>query len=173
MSSASKVLKAKPGDVFLVPIDEHRSYVGQIIDKKRVVLYIVIFDSLVDNGSPLSVKLDALESRPILGGLTLDARFRPGMWEIIANAPSDGSRFLPAYKTGAVDLDNVMVESFDGRKRRPATNIEAETLPFRTTHAPIGFEKAAKAYAGLADWEDRFDELVQSNNATTHDLFGN
>jgi hypothetical protein len=78
---------------------------------------------------------------------------------------------LPAYKLAVGEPDNIEVVDFAGHRRRLASQIEAELLPFRNTVAPVLLEKAMRAWLGLEPWLPAFDELKPTGRITTADLF--
>ena len=171
MSGTNKVYKIAIGNVFVIPVDENYGYVGQIVGRFSAEIYVIILDATL---APDAAEADidqALEAKPIFGTLTYEARFRPGMWQIVGNRPADSKRLLPAYKTGDPGMRNCMVENFEGTQRRPATQAEWETLPHRSTRAPMGLEKAVLAHARVRPWEDNFEKLKIGNQMPSESLF--
>ncbi len=51
------------------------------------------------------------------------------------------------------------VVDYTGMRRRRATDVEVERLPFRTVVAPIRVEKALRALNGTEAWDEAYDEL--------------
>jgi hypothetical protein len=65
--------------------------------------------------------------------------------------------------------DDAVVETLDRSRRRRATQQEEQSLPFRKYRAPIGFELALKAIAGIGEWQPgydglKYDSLKRSSN---------
>ena len=64
-----------------------------------------------------------------------------------------------------------MVVDFSGERMRPATELEKEILPNRTTLSAAIFEDALRAHVGLEPWRDSFDDLRAEKNVKSADLF--
>ena len=118
-----------------------------------------------------SLVSEALESEPLFAGLTRDALFRPGRWQVLENRSVDGRKFLPAYQIEVGAPGNVVVEGFWATRRRPATALEKEILPFRDTFSAAIFEDAIRAHVGLEPWNEFFDELRVGESVKSADLF--
>ncbi|MCC3271715.1 immunity 26/phosphotriesterase HocA family protein [Arthrobacter zhangbolii] len=166
-----KFPKLKDGDVFKVPLGDGRAAVGQVISTYFSAHYVVIFDFVAQEDDIELNVTSALQSRPAFGGLTFDALFRPGRWQVLGNSVVDGRKFLPAYKTGASEIGNCVIEDFKGTRRRPATEVEEAIVPFRTTISPIILERAMKAHVGMEPWLDAFDEVRLGQTVKSADIF--
>ncbi|MCQ2001002.1 Imm26 family immunity protein [Arthrobacter zhaoxinii] len=161
----------KDGDVFKIPLGDGRAAVGQIVSEHLSEYYVVIFDFVAPEEEVPSRVTEALESEPLFSGLSLDALFRPGRWQVLENRPVDGRNFLPAYRIVIGGPGNVMAENFRATRRRPATDLEKEILPFRDTFSAAIFERAMRAHVGLEPWRDVFDELRVGRYVKSADLF--
>lgn len=149
-------IKSRVGDVFLVPLGQGESVLGQIIDKYKGALYVFVFDKRAPDRDH-KVNIDSI-GQPIFAALTLDALLFHGRWPIIGNLKVDLERELkPKYKIGS--HGNCYVENFKGDPLRPATAQEEHDLRFRTIYAPIRLDKATKAYFGCEDWDLAYDDL--------------
>ncbi|MCC9204961.1 immunity 26/phosphotriesterase HocA family protein [Arthrobacter sp. zg-Y769] len=124
------------GDVFMIPLGDGRAAVGQAISKYMSTYYMVIFDFVAAEEEVPSLVSEALGSEPLYAGLTFDALFRPGRWQVLENRPVDARKFLPAYKVGWRVPGQYVVEDFQGTRRRPATDLEKEILPYRGRPPP-------------------------------------
>ncbi|HEX2970891.1 MAG TPA: Imm26 family immunity protein [Tepidisphaeraceae bacterium] len=154
---ASKV-RVQVGDVFQIPIDNVRVGYGQVVLRpEKNVLFICVFAATTPVG--VSPDLDEIvKSDILLAGSTFDAKFRHGHWTIVGEVTSNLSAIaLPVYKEGLGD--KAFVETLDRSRRRPATRQEEQSLPFRTYTAPVGFEQALKAIAGVGEWLPAYDDL--------------
>lgn len=172
MVKGRRVPTLNDGDIFTIPLGDGRVAVGQIISSFHTAYYVVVFDfAAPEDELPLRVS-EALRAEPVLGGLTFDALIRHGHWKLVGNRPVDGKKFLPAYKTGADDMGNCMIEDFKGEVWRPATALEAEIIPFRGNTSPIRFEKAMKAHMGLEPWDESYERIRVGKGVTSADLFG-
>lgn len=148
------MIRIKKGDVFQFNLSGHIFGYGQIVVPGDVI-YVVIFKDIFQfDGSCLNTdKLPEIA----LCGWTLDGRIYHKMWEVVGNAPLTKNIPYPCYK---VANDGVLwVESFDGRLKRPASENDCRSLDYRTSVAPIRFEKALAAIHNLCDWDKSFDKL--------------
>lgn len=148
--------KPKVGDVFLIPVDESRRGIGQVVGDWKGELYVVIFRS-VHNSEDVDPESIASEV-PLLAALSLDAKIYNGDWKVIGNFRGNIERIpQPTYK---VNQDGkVFLESRDRTISRPASPSESEALRFRTVVAPVRLERALKAICGIGEWNEKFDEL--------------
>lgn len=162
----------KDGDVFKIPLGDGRAAVGQIVASYLASLYVVIFDFVAPEGEIRSQISEALQAPPLFGGLTYESLFRPGGWEVLENRLVDQGKFLPAYKVGTSDLGNCMIEDFNAGRRRPATAMEEEMIPFRSTFSAAVYERALKAHLGLEPWHDAFGRVRLGEVVKSADIFG-
>lgn len=153
--------KTKTGDVFLLPIDNEKFGVGQVIARYAGtdLFYLAVFSEVVE-GSQNGVRAEDLAFGDIILLVnTFDVKIADGDWPVIGNLePPDGVPF-PSYKVGLPG--KAIVESWDGKKRRRAKPGEEELLDFRSGVAPIRLEKALKALHGVLPWQPSFDELTR------------
>lgn len=147
--------KAKLGDVFLLPLDEQRSGIGQIAGDWNGELYVVVYDKLVSSDA---LPIDLVGIPLLLAALTLDAKFYHGDWRIVGNLQESlGSIPQPWFKVS--HGPKFFIESRDRSSTRPATALEAAKLRLRTVVAPVRVESAFKAMHGIGDWNSRYDHL--------------
>lgn len=146
------------GDVFQIPIDDARVGYGQVVLKpEKPVLFICVFAATTSLGVLPDLN-EVVRSDILLAGSTFDAKFRHGHWTVVGNVTSNLSTIaLPVYKDGLGD--QAFVETLDRSRRRPATTQEERSLPFRTYTAPVGFEMALKAIAGICQWLPAYNDL--------------
>ncbi len=149
--------KAHLGDVFLIPIDGSRFGLGQIAGDWKGELYVVVYDTV--HPSPEVDPQSVATERPLFAALSLDAKIHHGDWPIIGNVTENLDRLpQPVFK---VNLGGqVYIESRDRSKSRPASDLEAGALRFRTVVAPVRLESALKARHGVGEWNPRYDELL-------------
>lgn len=143
------------GDVFLVPLDDERTGLGQIVDVLPSELYVVIYEDAWSAPPPAEVVAGLT---PLFASLTLDAKLYHGDWEIIGNVTDN----LPAIRLplSKVRISGKMcIENHDGSASRPATPEEAECLRFRKTVAPVRLENALKAHYKLVEQNAAYQEL--------------
>jgi hypothetical protein len=148
--------KAHVGDVFLIPIDESRSGIGQIAGDWKGELYVIVYD-VVCVGAEVDPSRVTAE-RPLFAALSLDAKIHNGDWRIIGNV-SENLNSIPQPVFKVNQGANVYLESRDRVVSRPASDSEAANLRLRTVVAPVRLENALKAHNGLGEWNPRYDEL--------------
>lgn len=121
------------------------------------MLFICVFAAVTERGE--QPNLDAVtHSEILLAGNTFDAKIWHGHWPVVGNRLPDMRNIaLPNYKEGLPG--QCFAESLDLTRRRPATAEEEKILPFRSYVAPVRFEKARKALAGVGEWSPDYDEL--------------
>ncbi|UWX98481.1 immunity 26/phosphotriesterase HocA family protein [Arthrobacter zhaoxinii] len=161
----------KDGDVFKIPLGDGRAAVGQVVSSYIGEYYVIIYDFVAPEEEVPSMVSEALESKPLFAGSSLGGRFRSGRWKVLGNMPVDGRKFLPAYKIGWRIPGEYVVENFWGTRRRRATDLEVQILPFRATHSAAFFEHAMQAHVGLNAWHEAFDDVLVGDIVTSADLF--
>lgn len=148
---ASAICSVAVGDVFTVPLDDSTVALGQVVSKYTKALYVIIFDLVADARSVQTLHFsDVTAATPLLARMTFDARFRPGMWQIVGNSVPDQRRFLPAFSHGSEDYDGVHVTNFEGSRMRRATADEARRVPHLTVDSWELFGEPRSARADSA-----------------------
>lgn len=165
---------AAPGRVFVVPVDERRHAVGQVLARYgRHTQFYAIFDWWV---SPRESPLDGFAARSgrehvALLALSMDAKLAVKDWVVVGRAPIAAASILPAFKEAtAPGVYDVVDHS--GMRRRRATAADVELLPFRRVVAPIILENAARAVAGVTDWQPDYNDFNPLGRVTSADAFG-
>jgi len=156
--TARAKLKVTVGDVFQIPIDDNRVGYGQVVLRpEKPVLFICVFAATTRPDQLPNID-EIIGSDILLAGNTFDAKFNHGHWTIVGNRTSNLTTIaLPNYKSGMGDT--AIVEAIDRSRRRPASKEEEHSLPFRTYTAPMNFELALKAIAGVGEWLREYDDL--------------
>ena len=153
--SASPKIRAKVGDVFLIPIDETTWVIGQLVRKKQSELYVAIFADRYSSNDvePRSI----LDKKPLFLVLTLDALLYHGMWPIIGNVQENRNSIPePAFKVGIWGSGPHII-SRDEKICRLATREELEVLQPRSVRTPHGIEIMVRNYFGTNDDQEDFD----------------
>lgn len=148
--------RARVGDVFRIPISTDRFAYGQVIDQAGPQHLVVVFRSAA------GAVEDAMASGFDLAGITFDAKWRNGDWPIVKNLPPAHVR-APLFLLGHEGLENLRVESFDGRQTRLIRPSESTPFGHRYLSAPMRLQRAVQATHGDGDWEtdlDHFRELA-------------
>jgi len=87
------------------------------------------------------------------------------MKPLLANiTPALGRSNSPAFSVAGLPF-GLILESYDGKRKRLARFREINTAPPNYSISPKGLENAVRAYFKVetAKWEARFDELLFKN----------
>ncbi|WP_114851039.1 hypothetical protein [Curtobacterium sp. AG1037] len=160
---------AAAGDVFVIPDGTGGAVLGHVIAEVFDAVYVAVFRRPEDVPPPAD-PLVVLATQPVVAGLTLPARFQPGMWEVVGTATPDTRRLLPAYSWGTA-ADGVQVTDFSGSRSRPASVVEAETVPRQAVVSPFFVDIAVRAVAGVVDWHPDFEHLRYRASPRSVDVF--
>ncbi|KTR42107.1 hypothetical protein NS263_02710 [Curtobacterium oceanosedimentum] len=171
MSASKDVLEATVGDVFSVRVDDDRAYVGQVLHVGEGAMFVVVFDHLVRYPVAIPDALASLMNPPIVASWTYDARFRPGMWEVVTQAQTDNRRYLPASTWGLPETGGVRLTSFDETRTRAATAEEAATIYPKTTRSPMLIEKFLMMAAGVEPSNPVLEKVRWAPMPSSSELF--
>jgi hypothetical protein len=170
----ARTKRIKLGDVFILPTDEGRNGIGQVValGEHPEYYYLAVFDDVVPEDTPVDRLLAGVESPVLFLGLSMAAKFTAGHWTVVGNRPVGSQVRLPAYKVSIGFPPAWEISDHTGTRRRPATDLEAELLPYRKVVSPMYFEVALKAHLGLEPWHEAFDALRPRGGISSSDLFG-
>jgi len=172
-NDASPVYPVSVGDVFTIPVDDRRRVIGQVVGEYRSAFYVLVFDRIVEDAGSASDHIHELaDDEPVFARMVFDARFRPGMWEIVGHSADDLASRLPAFAYGSGDLDGVKITDFHGTTVRPASSDEASRIPRLAIDSPLILEKAVQAHFGAGPRNPAFEELQYRRTPTSRQLFG-
>lgn len=156
----------------MMPLSDGRAGVGQVVYGGPDVFFFAIFEHvLAAGGHSKEQALEALASPVVFLAESFDSKLHVGDWTVVGQAPVSPAMPFPAYKCTIGRPGNVQVEDFTGTRRRPATSLEATTLPNRSIVSPMVLEVALEAKMGLAPWLSAFDNLMVSGQTTSKDAF--
>jgi hypothetical protein len=156
--SASPKIRAKVGDVFLIPIDETTWVIGQLVRKNQSELYVAIF---ADRYSSTDIEpRSILDKKPLFLVLTLDAKPYHGMWPIIGNVQENRSSIPEPAFAVFIGGSGTHIESRDETICRLATREELEVLKPRSVRSPHGIEVMVRNYFGANDDQEDFDYFL-------------
>lgn len=166
--------KLKPGDVFVLPTGDGRVGVGQVVSsgEQPQLYYLAVFEDILPEDASVDRVLAATSTPVLFLGLSMAAKFTAGHWTVVAQAPVVEHVGLPAYKETVGFPPVWEVVDYSGSRRRRATDLEAELLPYRKVVSPMYFEVALRAHLGLEPWNDAFDTLKPRGGVSSADLFG-
>ncbi|PZF81777.1 Imm26 family immunity protein [Jiangella anatolica] len=161
------------GDVFTIPLDDDRVGLGQVVGTYRVAaLYLAVFDRSLPRDVAPAVAIGSAHGPLLFLALSFDAKIYAGHWTVIGRAPVDDSIELPAYKEMVAVPPAYEVVDARGVRRRPATDVEAASLPNRAIVAPVRVEKALRAHVGLEPWHEAYAELRPDPLTSERRIFG-
>ncbi len=146
------------GDVFTFPIKENLYCYGQIIaDVKPNPKLYILFDIASNN----ILDIQTIIKQPILAITHLeDYAIEEGKWKIIGNAEIALKNIaFPNYLVGF----NAIVESYDGRVIRHATERDLKELDYRNTFSPSVFEILAKHKYEGGKWDEFFNDILYNS----------
>ena len=182
---------SRDGDVFMIPLDNGKAYLGQVIATPNYAnTYIVIFDFLANEKDAARHVDEALSSSPLLAGLTITPFKGRPTWKIIMNRPltsRDADRFLPAYFASV--RGKKIIEDFYRKRSRPASPDEeaaafnaivnnrnairnTKLITARRSISAATFEAALRAINGLETWNERYADLCADRVVLARDVFG-
>ena len=143
-------MRAKVGDVFLVPVSPDQRVYGQVLDRTGPQFLVVVFRSAV---GPIA---EVLSSGIELAGIVFDAKFRNGDWPIVTNmAPVPVT--APWFVLGHEALDNLRLVNFDSSVTRVASPTEDRAHHHRNISYPMALQMAAEAVFGSRPWRSELD----------------
>ena len=155
-------MKLTEGDVFNIPIDDKHVGFGQIIyqkNKNSGVFMIIVFKGKFKKDASLNFE-EVKGSGILYMGYTMDAKLYHKHWDLMGNYPFDiDSLTLPFYRLGTPP-DDIYILDYTGKKLRECTLEEFDKLHYKSSVAPIRYEKALKAYHKLLDWDIDYDKLL-------------
>ena len=149
MSKAKRV-RAKVGDVFLVPISDDLTVYGQVIDQSGPQFLVVLFNS--NTGTIEEVMRSGID----LAGIIFDAKWRDGDWPIVANYPPLNVA-APWFVLGDERLENLRLTNFDGSITRTVRPANASKHHNRTIANPMALQIAAEALHHRREWNEALD----------------
>jgi hypothetical protein len=151
-------LKLKAGDVFTFDVNDNQQGAGQIIIKSDI-LYVAIFEPMF---SKKTISIEEVTSSKVLFiGFTVDSLLYHGRWKLIGHKDIDKKEWLyPSYKYG--QEGKTYIEDFFRSNSYLASNKDVELFDFRSTVAPIRYQKAYSAFHGLETWDPVYEKLLSS-----------
>jgi hypothetical protein len=150
MKTKAKRIRARVGDVFVVPISADERVYGQVVDQAGPQFLAVLF------GSTSGSVEDVVRSGIQLAGIVFDAKWRNGEWPIIANLPPVKLK-APWFVLGHEGLENLRLANFDGSITRQAAPSEASMHRHRHISYPMALQWAAEAVHGRREWNEDLD----------------
>jgi len=160
---------AQIGDIFMLPLGDGRSAIGQVIEKRETasLAMIAVFPTLLNDDQNVTQKeLEAwISSVPAFFASSFDNAIDLGNWKKIANiAPALGSQNSPAFRVAGLPF-GLILESYDGKQRRWARLREINAAPNPYSVSAKWLENAVKAYFKLSgtQWDSKFEKLLFKN----------
>jgi hypothetical protein len=151
-NAKGKRIRAKVGNVFVVPISGDERVYGQVVDQAGPQFLVVLFRST--SGSVEDVVGSGIE----LAGIVFDAKLSNGDWPIVSNIPPVEVK-SPWFVVGHEGLENLRLENFDGSATRLVRPAEAAKHRHRHISYPMVLQRAAEALHGQREWQEDLDFL--------------
>lgn len=146
----AKRIRARVGDVFVVPVSEDLHVYGQVIDQAGFQFLVILFRS---TSGPLE---EVMRSGIELAGIVFDAKWRNGDWPILANYPPLKTT-SPWFVSGHEKLGNLKLVNFDGTITRTVTAANASMHRNRTIADAMALQVAAEAVHHRREWNEALD----------------
>lgn len=148
-------IRINAADIFEMPLFDGRRGYGQVIVGGDV-LYVVVFRDIYDDLPDLD---ELIKKDILLVGWTLDALIYHGRWRIVGNRQPLSARVpFPSYKVRVIG--EPYAHDFGGGNYRSATAEDWELLDYKTTVAPIMYQRARFARHGVGEWTRDYEELT-------------
>lgn len=142
------------GTVIAIPVEDGRFALAQVY-RPGVVFYLLIFRIIQDG----NYSEEDLSKPAVLGAWTTDGELHRGSWTVLGKSPVRVSGFKePEYKV--VVSGKNLVESFDGKSRRPFDESSDRELRNRSSQSSPLVEAAARAYFGYEEWKPLYNKLL-------------
>ncbi|HEX3025338.1 MAG TPA: Imm26 family immunity protein [Chitinophagaceae bacterium] len=153
-------IKNEKGDVFKMILPKGYFGYGQIIDKRKNTITVVIYKSIYLSEQ---YSLDAILTDDILFLYnTFDVFIEMGKWVIIDNCIDNLTQIvLPYYLIGLPP--NAIVEDFYRNKVRNANEDDIKNIDYRGTAAPINIVNAFMDFHKIILSKTNYDDLFYDN----------
>jgi hypothetical protein len=125
---------------------------GQVVDKAGPQHMVVVFRAVGESVDT------AFASGIDLAGIVFDAKLRNGDWPILKNVPPVQVK-APLFVLGHEGLENLRLETFDGKETRLVRPAEAGKHRHRNISYPMVLQRAASAIHGREAWKADFDHF--------------
>ena len=151
-------MRIKEGDVFTMSAVDAKISIGQVLQKNKHAIYIVIFSKLYDTIDPDKLN-SLLEDVPAIVARTSDLYFKLKRWTVLGNVKKlDTANFYPNYKIET--LQGVFVMNFDRQVIRKASKAEEDFYFFYSDFSPAWVVGALQAFHGLKPMDDDYLKLT-------------
>jgi len=153
-------MKIKEGDVFTLRVEDNGISVGQILQKNRHDIYLVIFSKLYESIADIKSDFKTLiNDTPAIVGRTSELFFSLKRWNVIGNcSKADDINFYPNYKIET--LEGVFITNFDLQVIRKATKEEEDFYFFHNHVSPAYIVSAVMAHHGLREMDRDYIKLT-------------
>jgi hypothetical protein len=148
-------VKLLQGDLFEVSGEDGRLGYG-IVTMPGGVLHAAFMKTMYAERPSIET---ILADEIALVGTTMDSLFFHGRWVVIAHdQPLPQDIPFPNWK---VQINGELrTTDFEGLRHWPIRPDELGLLDFKTSRAPIAFQRAIEALNGIGKWRDSYDKLT-------------
>jgi hypothetical protein len=143
--------RPKKGDVFEIPVGDHRVAHGQILSTEDGLVHLVVFDGLGDADREHDLD-EVLQAPVVLYAWTNDGLFGK-RWTVVESRPVNAKP--PVEFVEMAEPGEFQVVDYDGNVLRSASPEDREGAPFRSINSPESVEEALEAWHGIRPWEDK------------------
>lgn len=168
----AKRIKLNIGDIFSIPINENEVGIGQIISEHDSLSggFIIAIYPFRTNKNDLIDSTEVVNSQPLFLGYTFDSLIKVlPKWKIIENYKDNLIKIkFPYHKI--LSNGKMVLENHKEEKVALITETIFNKLSNKTELAPIRYENALKAYFGLQEWKDDYDELLYQNSLKSNEI---
>gem|GEM_PF-6505621 len=157
-------MQIQVGDIFTIPMCG--KYFGGVVQLRRKTEYfITIFSPAACDSVQVEQQICA-NPKPILCGITMDARFHSGDWTIVGNNRSLAQE-LPQPIFALLRLGVPIYEEFSTALIQIESVNDSSSIPSRrVTVSPVRFDNAVRAICEGRDWDDSFAKIEYGNYFT-------
>lgn len=142
------------GSVLAIPLRDNSWAIGQVIVPGTNFYLGICLEEMEHH---LKAE-DILDKRLGLFSWTNDAEVFRGGWQDLGVINNIQEVDFPDYK---IYVDgNLLVETFDGSKRRKYDNSSDMNLHFRKVRSPLLVQDAVQAALGYGEWRSSFNEML-------------
>jgi hypothetical protein len=158
----AKRIKAKIGDVLKINIKEGYFSCGYYLYDGRHGCYMVFFKELYKADDIVECDKIIKGERIIIGN-TFDKHIKLGDWEVLGNiTPNLKDYPFPVYKYGS-EFTEFMLVSYDGTKRRKATEMEFLFYEYGSRLSEPAIEDAIMGVLGIVPWNKHYNNILYKN----------
>jgi hypothetical protein len=153
-SRGGKQIRPQIGDVFQIPLADHVTALGQVLEEHERRTYLVV---VFRPGQQQPID-EIIESGFDLAGVVFDAKFLNGDWPIVGHREPVRTA-APWFVNGHKDLGNLRLTNLDHSITRAVEPAEAAAHGTLHLVGPAVLQDAVAATRGISAWREHFDHF--------------